>query len=134
MPTKFNMTRDLGGYNGFGLQPTDTAYSVTLAANTDTTLTVPATSSIGGAAYYSEAATNPSYPGEPRLLAIFYFTPGTEVWVARGTIAAVPAGDTFAATLSEGNPSAWEVSGGDVIHCITAGTGVSVGIRFYWIT
>lgn len=125
MTTKFSMTRDINGYNGFGLIPTDTAYSVTLTANTDTTLTVPSPSSIGN------STTNVA--GTPVMIAIFYVTPGAEVWFAKGATAIVPAGSTFGATTSEGNPSAWQVVGGDVIHCITAGTGVSVGVRFYWI-
>lgn len=126
MATKFSMTRDINGYNGFGLKPTDTAYSCTLSTSTDTTLTVPSISSMGGC----NTGTN----SNPILLAIFFFTPGATVWVAKGTTAAVPAGSSFAATLSEANPSALEVVGGDVLHFITAGSSVDVGVRFYWLT
>ncbi len=126
MATKFAMERDINGYNGFGLIPTDTAYSVTLSANTDTHFTVPANTAIGG----SNIATK----NNPVLIAIFYFTPGSEVWCARNATAIVPAGSSFGATTSEGNPSAWQVIGGDVIHVITAATGVSVGVRLYWLT
>ena len=126
MATKFAMSRDVNGYNGFGLIPTDTAYSVTLTANTDTHFAVPKNSSIGGG---NTAVTN-----NPVLIAIFYFTPGAEVWVAKNATAIVPAGNTWGATTSEGNPSAWQVEGGDVIHMITAATGISAGVRFYWLT
>lgn len=126
MPTKFSMTRDINGYNGFGLIPTDTAYSVTLAASTDTHFAVPSNTAIGGC---NIASTN-----NPVLIAIFYFTPGAEVWVAKNATAIVPAGSSWGATTSEGNPSAWQVEGGDVIHMITAATGVSAGVRLYWIT
>jgi hypothetical protein len=126
MATKFAMTRDINGYNGFGLKPTDTSYSATLTASTDTTLTVPKKSAIGGC---NTAVTN-----NPILIAIFYFTPGAEVWVAKGTTAGAPAGSTFAAIASEGNPSAWEVEGGDVLHFYTTASSVSVGVRFYWLT
>lgn len=126
MATKFAMTRDINGYNGFGLKPSDTAYSVTLSANTDTHFIVPSNSAIGG--------SNTASTKNPILIAIFYFTPGAEVWCALNTAATVPAGSSWAATASEGNPSAWEVIGGDVIHVITAATAVSVGVRFYWLT
>jgi hypothetical protein len=126
MATLFSMTRDVAGYNGFGLKPTDTAYSVTLSANTDTHFVVPSMSAIGG--------TNTAINNNPVLIAIFYFTPGAEVWCALNATAIVPAGDTWGATTSEGNPSAWQVNGGDAIHVITAATGVSVGIRLYVIS
>lgn len=126
MPTKFTLTRDINGYNGYGLIPTDYKVNVTLTANTDTTITVPSSSSLGGG--------NTGTKTNPRLIAIFYVTPGAEVWFALNVAAAVPAGATFALTSSEGNPSAWEVVGGQVIHCLTAGTNVSVGVKFYWLT
>lgn len=126
MATKFGMTRDINGYNGFGLKPTDTAYSATLATTTDTTLTVPSTNTLGG------ASINAS--DEPTLLAIFAYDPGTSVWVAKGTTASTPAGASFAAAASELNPAAWEVQGGDILHFYTSGTGVNVGVRFYWLT
>jgi len=126
MATKFSLTRDINGYNGFGLVPSDTAYSVTLTANTDTHFTVPANTAIGG--------SNIASVNNPILIAIFYFTPGAEVWCALNTAAGVPAGSSWGATASEGNPSAWQVKGGDEIHVKTAGTGISCGVRFYWLT
>ena len=127
MATKFNMVRDINGYNGFGLAPTDTAYSATLTASSDTTLTVPSSAAMGG----SNAQTQPVW------LAIFAYDPGTSVWVAVNHTASNPAGNTFAATNSELNPAALLVYGksatvaADVIHCFTTGTGVNVGVRFY---
>lgn len=126
MTTLFNMTKDVAGYNGFGLIPTDTAYSVTLTAATDTHFVVPSSSALGGC--------NTGTTSNPVFIAIFYFTPGAEVWCALNATAIVPAGNTWGATTSEGNPSAWQVKGGDTIHCITAATGVSVGIRLYVIS
>lgn len=126
MATKFSMVRDINGYNGFGLIPTDTAYSATLATSTDTTLVVPSINSLGGA---SNAVND-----EPILLAIFSFTQGADVWVSDNATATVPAGASFAATLSELNPAAWQVKGGDTLHFISAGTNVDVGVRFYWLT
>jgi hypothetical protein len=124
MTTLFNMTRDINGYNGFGLKPTDTAYSATLIASTDTALTVPIEFALG----------NCSSTAVARLLAIIVSDPGDAVWVALNATATVPAGAAFAPTLSALNPAAYEVKGGDVLHFITAGTGVDISIRFYWIT
>lgn len=126
MATKFSMTRDINGYNGFGLKFTDTAYSATLAATTDTTLTVPDHSTMGGATYSENA--------QPTLIAIFSIDPGESVWVALNTAASTPAGATFAATASELNPAARQVVGGDVLHFYTAAANVVVGVSFYWLT
>jgi hypothetical protein len=124
MTTKFNMTRDINGYNGFGLQFTDTAYSCTLATSTDTTLTVPAAVGIGGPEIYQGT-------GKPYTLAVFSYDPGTAVWVADGHMASAPGGDTFAATNSELNPAARLVQGGDILHFFSTGTDVDVSVTFY---
>lgn len=125
MATKLLMTRDINGFNAFGLKFTDTAYSATLAAATDTSLTVPDHNSIGGASYSEDA--------QPVLLAVFSFDPGESVWVALNQTAAVPVGASFAATGSSLLPAARQVVGGDVIHFITAAANVDVGVEFYWI-
>jgi len=122
MTTKFNMTRDINGYNGFGLQFSDTNYSCTLTASSDTTLTVPSAVGIGG----PETASTYAY-----TLAIFDFDPGTSVWVANNNTASAPAGNTFASTNSQLNPAARLVKGGDVLHFFTTGTGVNVSVEFY---
>lgn len=124
MPTKFSMTRDINGYNGFGLKPSDTNISATLVASADTTFTVPGTDALGGCNYQTKSL----------WLAIFEFTSGNDVWVAINSTAAVPAGGTFAATASMLSPAALELQEGDVIHCFTAATGVNVSIRFYSLT
>jgi len=126
MATKFSMTRDINGYNGFGLVFTDTAYSATLTVSTDTTLTIPSNDSLGGASF--------PYDSKPRLIAIFSFDPGESVWVANGAVAAVPGGASFAATASELNPAAREVKGGDVLHFFTATANVDVWVGLYWLT
>ena len=127
MTTKLNLTRDINGFNAFGLNFTDTAYSCTLTASSNTTLTVPKVSSIGGASYEGTA--------QPQWLAVFAYDPGTSVWVSdSATVAASnPAGNTFAATISELNPAARKVQGGDVLNFFTTGTGVNVWVGFWWI-
>ena len=123
MTTLFNMTRDCNGYNGFGLQPSDTNYSCTLTASTDTTLTVPLEFSIGQS--YSTTTA--------RLIAIIVSDPGDSVWVALNATASAPAGATFAATPSMLNPAAIQVKGGDILHFYSTGTGVDVSVRFYFL-
>jgi hypothetical protein len=123
MSTVLNMTKDVNGSNAYGLVFTDTAYSCTLVASTDTTLTVPSIAALGG----------PSFTGTqtPKLLAVFIFDPGTSTWVANNHTASNPAGNTFAATTSELNPAARMVKGGDVLHFYSTGTGVNVSVLFY---
>lgn len=119
--TPFSLTRDINGYNGFGVQFSLDKYSCTLSASTDTTLTVPATASLGGA--HTQTA-NP-------FIAIFSFTPGSEVWISNNATAAAPAGNTFAASTSELNPAGRQVQAGDVIHFFTTASNVDVGVTFY---
>lgn len=121
MTTKFSMTRDINGYNGFGLKPSDTNISATLTASTDTTFTVPGSAAIGSTNYQTKAS----------WLAIFSIDPGDSIWVSINAAASAPAGSTFAATTSFLNPAGVELQQGDVIHCFTTETGVNVSVRFY---
>ncbi len=101
--------------NDFGLRLSDTKYSATLAATTDTTLTVP-----GGS------------PTSVKYKAVIKVT--APVWVAVNAVAAVPAGATFAATTSELiEPElefCREVAANDVIHFFAAAT-ASVSVVLY---
>lgn len=124
MATKFSMSRDINGYNAFGLKPSDTNVSATLAVDTDTTYTVPGADSLGGCNYQTKSL----------WLAVFNFDPGASVWVAVNSVASSPVGATFAATASFLNPAGVEVQQGDVIHCYTTETGINVSIRLYSLT
>lgn len=119
--TKFWMTRDINGFNGFGLPFSNINYSVTLTASTDTTLTIPENTDFGG---------NQPY-GSNKWLAIFEYDPGTSTWIANGATASNPAGSTFAATTSQLNPAARIVTGGDILHFYSTGTGVNVSVELY---
>ena len=121
MATKFNMVRDINGYNGFGLQFTDTAYSATLATSTNTTLTVPSNSGMGGNGFQSSST----------WIAIFSFDSGSNVWVANNVAAELPSGAAFVETSSELNPKARLVKGGDVLNFISDGTDVNISVMFY---
>lgn len=120
MTTKFNLTRDINGVNGFGLPFSDTAYNTILSANSEQHFTVPANMGMG--------ASGTSYSSQ--WIALFNFDPGTRVWVADNVTAAIP-GSSFAATNSELNPAARMVQGGDVLSFITADTSVSVSVSLY---
>ena len=96
--TFFTMTRDINGFNGFGLPFTVNAISGVLVATVAQSITVPS-----------------SYPN---WIAVFSYTPGTEVWVDNITTALAPAG-AFSATTSELNPSARAVKAGSTISFIT---------------
>lgn len=125
MTTFYNINRWLNGVNGFGLAFCDVAYSCALQASTDTTVTVP-TISVPGIVYASNAIP---------CIAIFSYDTHTvaDFWVAINATAAVPAGNTFAATTSTLNPNARVVNAGDVIHVITATANANIGIQFYGI-
>lgn len=124
MTTMYKLQKDIAGYNGFGLPFSDMLYSCTLGATTDTTLTVPTSSAIG-------VPLNTLN----RYIAIIQVKPNTEVWVAKNATAAVPAGNTFAATTSElingTEYYAREVQQGDVLHFYTASATTDVGVAFY---
>lgn len=99
----------------YGFRFSDLLYSATLAANTDTTLTVPGTA--------------------PRYKALIKCKPGVDVWVAVNGTAAVPAGSTFALTTSELLESdgelCREVKAADVLHFYTATATTDVSVAFY---
>jgi hypothetical protein len=97
----------------FGLRFSDLKYSVSLAATTDTTLTIP-----GNAQRYKA------------LIVV-----KNDTWVAVNATAAVPAGTSFASTTSELATSARvicrEIKAGDVLHFYTATAGTDVGVVLY---
>lgn len=99
MSTKLSMTRDINGYNAFGLIPTTDIFAGSLAANVAQTITVPA---------------NFQY-----WLAVFTYSPGSNVWVRFNGTATVATG-TVGALTSVLNPAGRQVKAGDTISFITA--------------
>jgi len=97
--TKFVMTRDINGYNGFGIPFALDGYSMVLAATVEQHVTVP-----------------DSYP---HWIAIFGYTPGSAVWVDGITTAVAPTG-AASATTAKLNPSARAVKAGDTLSFITS--------------
>ncbi len=99
----------------FGLRFADLKYSASLAATTDTTLTIP-----GKAQRYK---------------ALIKVKNNGIVWVALNATAAVPAGTTFAATTSElvndKSTLCREIKAGDVLHFYTATATTDVSVVLY---
>ncbi len=99
MSTKFNMIRDISGYNGFGIIPTYDIQGASFAASTAQTFTVP--------------------DNYPNWIAIFSYTPGAQFFVDfSGATATVPTG-TVGAITKVLNPSARAVTGGGTFSVIT---------------
>jgi hypothetical protein len=118
MATKFNMIRDINGYNGFGLEFSDTNYSIKLSAATEANFTVPKN-------------TSPNIATAPYdWIAIFSIEPGDAVWVAKNDTAVAPTG-TFSATASSLNPVARVVKSGDTLSFISNNDNVEVGVSLY---
>lgn len=124
MTTQYKIQRDVAGYNGFGLPFSDLRYSCSLDASTDTTLTVPSSGSMG-------AALN----SVNKFLAVIQVENGLSAWLALGATAAVPAGNTFAATTSDlivgGQYYAVEVKAADVMHFFAPTAGTDILVKFY---
>lgn len=111
MTTKFNMTRDVAGYNGFGVKFADDGFSGVLANGVAQSVTVPST--------------------YPNWIAVFSYTPGSNIWVDGTNTASVPGG-AFSATTSDLNPSARQVSAGQVLSFKTTDTtSPQVKVSFY---
>lgn len=111
MPTKFNMTKDVAGFNGFGVVPSQDSYAGILVAAAAQTITVPS-----------------EYPA---YIAVMSYTPGANVWVNFTTTAVTPAG-AIGANLNELNPAGRRVLKGTTISCITPDAGGAyVSILFY---
>lgn len=114
MMTRFNMTRDINGYNGFGIPFSNIKINTTLSENVEQNFIVPTT---GDATYKN-------------VLAVFSSVPGSSIWVAINKTATLP-GASFASTDSELNPAARYVSPGDVISVITSNSATYLGVIFY---
>lgn len=124
--TQYNIYSYVKGVNGYGLPFSNTAFSATLAANTDTTLAVPLGAAAGApaAVAFNKFIVQLKYSKDSGGAA-------GDVWVSVNGTAAVPAGATFASTTSILNPTAKTVKAGDVLHFISADTGVSVSAEFF---
>lgn len=110
MSTLLNMGRDVQGYNAYAPQFSVDGQSTNLAANAEQHFTIPG--------------------NYENWIAVFSYEPGSNIWVANNTTAAVPSG-SFAATVSQLNPAARAVKANDVLSFITADTAAFVGVSLY---
>ena len=99
MSTKFTLTKDVNGYNGFGIPFSLDGEATSLAANAEQHFKVPS--------------------NYPNWIAIFSYTPGANIWVDGINTAVVP-GTSFAASTARLNPAGRYVKAGDVISFITS--------------
>lgn len=81
MSTQLLFGRDVAGFNAFAPPPAADKYSATLLSGGNSTITLP---------------TNVA-----QWIVSFSYQPGSLIWVAYNTTAAVPVGATFAANSSE---------------------------------
>jgi hypothetical protein len=105
MSTPLSFGRDVQGYNAYAPMPSTNISSVTLAANTAASVTVPSNFPVWIASFNYASATSTN----------------AKVYVDfSGATAAVPAGATFAATTSTLNPGQRTVLAGSNISVISA--------------
>lgn len=124
MTTQYKLQKDVAGYNGFGLPPSDLKFSASLALTTDTTVAVPLSGAIGT-----------PLDQVNKFLAIIQVKANASVWLAVNATAAAPAGGTFASTNSDliigGEYYAIEVKAGDVLHFLAPVAATEVLVKFY---
>jgi len=110
----FNMTRDVAGNNGFGVQPSKDIFGGLMAPTTVYTVTVPS--------------------NYPNWIAVLNYTPGATVWVSFGNTAAIPAVGVNP-LVSELNPTGRQLVAGETISLITSDTNnPGFSVLFYVIS
>lgn len=109
----FSMTRDINGYNGFGLEFTDSKIGCIITSGSEKNFIVP----------------NPQNCTYKYVLAVFSFT-DKGVWVSQNSTATLPS-TSFATTNSELDPGGRRVMPGDVLSFITNKSSVEIGVIFY---
>src|SRR5689334_8005920 len=128
MTVTFRTIQEIKGSTDLGQQYSDQIYNATLAAATNTTLTVPGGGVMGGLSSYATSST------ANKVMAVIRTT--GDVWVAVNKTAVVPAGSTFAKDTSELVTSSVEkaylVHVGDVLNFFAkTATTPSVSVAFY---
>jgi hypothetical protein len=135
----YNIGKVVHGYLGFGRQPCDQIYNVTLTA-AEATLIVPADLPLGALGMIGSATPGQNLPGDTpghnKVLAIFSYggTAPADVWVSVNTPATVPAGATLAKAGAILRPNALTLKAGDVIHMIGSVAGATCSVELFNIT
>lgn len=126
MTTQYIKNKGVDGYNNFGIPVSDTKYSATVAATTDTTVSAPGKASMGVPANQKN-----------KYLAVINVEWGKDIWFALNDTASGPAGGSFASTTSEQIVSTQDfarmIEAGDVLHFYSTSGSVDVSVAFYAI-
>jgi hypothetical protein len=128
MTQQFRTTQEVKGINDFAQLYSDQIWNATLAAATDTPLTVPGGGVMGNMASYGSSSN------KNKVRAVIRTT--GDVWVAVNKTAAVPAGSSFAQATSElvtnTEGKCYDLKVGDVLHFFSkTATTPSVSVAFY---
>lgn len=128
MTVPYRTIQEVKGSNDFGQQYSDQIYNATLAAATNTTLTVPGGGMMGAITSFGGTSN------KNKVMAVIRTT--GDVWVAVNQTADVPAGSSFAQDTSELVTNVLEkaylVNVGDVLNFFAkTGTTPSVSVAFY---
>jgi len=128
MPTKFTLSSNYNSLMNSDASLSDTIWQSELKASTDTTITVPTASDLGGT---NTSSTNNF------LVARIRHTPDNDVWFSVNATAVIPSSTTPALASSElldNNVCEYKVKSGDVLHFITAASTAYISVAFYWQT
>ena len=131
MTVLFRTQQETKGINDFGQQYSDQIYNATLAAATNTQLTVPGGGAMGAISSYGGSNN------KNKVRAVIRTT--GDVWVAVNQTADVPAGASFAQDTSElvtnTQGKSYDVYVGDVLNFFSkTATTPSVSVAFYAMT
>lgn len=110
--------------DGNGTEFSDQVISAKIAADTDTSLTVPSPSALG----------MPQGSSKNKFYAVISTEPGKSVFVASNAVAAAPAGAAFAQGTSELVSKSYlvkSVKGGDLLHFLSVGNTAFVTVAFF---
>lgn len=127
MPTKLPLSANYNNLQNSDVPLSDTIWQSELKTSTDTTITVPTASDLGGT---NTASVN-------YLVARIRHTPNNDVWFAVNATAVIPISTTPALASSElldNNVCEYKVKSGDVLHFITAAMAAYISVAFYWQT
>lgn len=127
MSTAYRTESQIQSVTDFGQLFCDLIYTATLAATTDTSLTIPG--------YIPPTNQIDKSRGVTPYRMVVRISESDEVWIALNAAAAAPAGASFATSTSEIATShqlfCKDVIAGDVVHFYTPGSTTSLSVALY---
>jgi hypothetical protein len=127
MPSKLPLAANYNNLENSDVFISDTIWQSELKTSTDTTITVPTASDLGGT---NTASVN-------YMVARIRHTPNNDVWFAVNATAVIPSSTTPVLGVSElldNNVCDYKVKSGDVLHFISAASAAYISVAFYWQT